>query len=251
MERPQPPERVLIVVALEGVEAARLAAAFSISRYEAGQWARRGGYTLHRATGAADAAAERDRLAGEGIAAFTLDEAAVRAAAEPERALGGGFDGAALRVRTTTGSVDIAAAHLLLVVKGPITREHPSTDNLRWARTASLDPGFLFHLHRRDRPRPVEIDPAAFDFGAHRARESSLLEITGWITSLAAASPVDDGFRRITPALAPAAPAGAAVGPADALRTSGARPPAILDNVAQFRFYSAWRGAAERQARRR
>lgn len=247
------PGRVLVVVALEGVDAARLAAAFGISPYEAGQWARRGGYHLHRAAAAAEAAAERERLAARGIAAFTFDEAAVRAAAEPEPALGGGFDGRALRVRTPGGSVDIAAADLLLVVKGPITREHPSTDNLRWARTASLDPGFLFHLHRRDRPRPVEIDPAAFDFGAHRARESSLLEITGWITSLAAASPVDDGFRRITPALAPAPPAaaGAAAGPEDALRTSDARPPAILDNVAQFRFYSAWRGAAERQARLR
>ena len=70
-----------------------LAAAFSISPYEAGQWARRGGYHLHRAAAAADAAAERERLAGHGIAAFTFDEAAVRAAAEPEPALGGRFDG--------------------------------------------------------------------------------------------------------------------------------------------------------------
>lgn len=101
-------------------------------------------------------------------------------------------------------------------------------------------------------PRPVEIDPAAFDFGAPRARESSLLEIAGWITALAAAAAVDDEFRRISPALAPAAPAaGAAAGPEDALRTSATRAPAILDNVAQFRFYSAWRGAVERQVRPR
>ena len=60
--------------------------------------------------------------------------------------------------------------------------------------------------------------------------------------------PVDDGFRRISPALAPAAPAaGAAARLEDALRTSAARPPAILDNLAQFRFYSAWRGAVERR----
>ena len=245
------PERVLVVVALEGVDAARLSAAFGISRYEAGQWARRGGYHLHRAAADAEAAAARERLAAQGIAAFTFDEAAVRAAAEPEPALGGRFDGQALRVRTPAGPVDIAGADLLLVVKGPITREHPPMDSLRWARTATLEPGFRFHLHRRDAPRPVEIDPAAFDFG-HRARESSLLEIAGWITALAAAAPVDDGFRRSAPALALAAPAaGAAARPEDALRTSAAPPLAILDNVAQFRFYSAWRGAVERQARLR
>jgi len=244
------PDRVLVVVSLDGVDAKHLAAAFSLSLYEAGQWARRGGYHLHRAAAAPDAAAERERLARHGIEVFTFDEATVRAAAEPEPALGGRFEDQALYARAPAGAIEVEAAGLLLVVKGPIVREHAPTERLRFARTSSLEPGFLFHLHCRDRPRPVEIDPAAFDFGAHRARESSLLEITGWIASLAAASPVDDGFRRITPALAPAAPA-AAAGPEDALRTSGARPPAILDNVAQFRFYSAWRGAVERQARPR
>ena len=244
-----PPDRVLVVVALDGVDAARLPAAFGISPYEARQWARRRGYHLHRAVAAADAAVERERLAVQGIAAFTLDEAAVRAAAEPDPARGGRFDGLALRVRTSGGAIDIAGEDLLLVVKGPITREHPPKETLRFARTATLEPGFRFHLHRRAEPRPVEIDPAAFDFGAHRARESSFLEIAGWITALAAAAPVDDGFRRITPALAPAA--GAAAGPEYALRTSAVKPPPILDNVAQFRFYSAWRGVVERQARPR
>ena len=243
---------MLVVVALDGVDPARMPAAFGISPYEARQWARRGGYHLQRVAAAADAAAYRERLAAEGIAAFTFDEATVRAAAEPEPALGGRFDGQALGVRTPGGSIAVTAADLLLVVKGPITREHLPRESLRWARTATLDPGFRFHLHRRDQPRPVEIDPATFDLGAHRARESSLLEIAGWITALAAAMPVDDGFRRITPALSPAAPA---TGPAarleDALRSGAARPPTVLDNVAQFRFYSAWRGATERKVRPR
>jgi hypothetical protein len=245
-------ERALVVVALDGVDPARLPAAFGISLYEARQWARRGGYHLQRVAAPADAAAYRQRLAAEGIAAYTLDETAVRAAADPEPALGGRFDGQVLRVRTPGGSVDIGAANLRLLVKGPITREHLPMESLRWSRTATLDPGFRFHLHRHDPPRPVEIDPATFDFGAHRARESSLLEIAGWITALAADVPVDDEFRRITPALGPAAPAaGAAARLEDALRTSAARPPAILDNVPQFRFYSAWRGAVDRLVRPR
>ena len=249
---PARPDRVLVVVGLDGIDQARLQAAFGLSSYEAGQWARRGGYQLHRALVPADAVAERERLAARGIAAFACDEADVRAAAEPEPAVGGGFDGAFLRVRTRGGAVVVAAAELLLVVKGPIAREHPTNENLRFPRIATLDPGFRFHLHRRDHLRPMEIDPAAFDFGAHRAGESSLLEIAGWIGALTASVPVDDGFRRITPALAPVLPpAGAASKPEDALRTSALPPPAILDNLAQFRFYSAWRGAVERQARAR
>jgi hypothetical protein len=249
-------DRMLVVVSLDGVDAKRVAAAFSLSPYEAAQWARRGGYHLHRAAPAAEATAERERLAGHGVVAFTFDEAAVRAAAEPEPALGGRFDGQVLRVRTPAGPIEIAGDDLLLVVKGTIIREHPirDTSSIGIARRAvlakmppiaTLEPGFRFHLHRREKTRPLEIDPAAFDFGAHRARESSLLEIAGWIAVLAAAAPVDDGFRRLTPAMAPAA---AAAGPVDALRTSAGRPLEILDNLAQFRFYSAWRGAVARQA---
>ena len=241
-----------MVVALDGVDPARLPDALGISLYEAQQWARRGGYHLQRAAAAHDAAAYRERLAAQGIVAFTFDEGAVRAAADPEQALGGRFDGDTLKVRTPAGSIEIAASGLLLVVKGPITREPPPMESLRWSRTATLEPGFRFHLHRLDQPRPIEIDPAAFDFGAPRAGGSSLLEIAGWITALAADVPVDDGFRRISPALAPAAPAkGATARLEDALRTSAARPSAILDNVAQFRFYSAWRGAIERRVRAR
>jgi hypothetical protein len=195
----------------------------------------------------ADAAGYRERLAAEGITAFTFDEAAVRAAAEPEAGLGGRFEGGVLHVRTAKGAADVGSADLLLVVKGPIAREHMPMERHRWARTATLEPGYRFHLHRRDRPLPVEIDPATFDLGAHRARESSLLEIAGWIAALTEGVPVDDGFRRIAPALSPAAPA---TGPTarleDALRTGTAPGPAVLDNVAQFRFYSAWRGAVER-----
>ena len=179
MDAPRP-DRVLVIVSLDGVDEGRLRAALGLSSYEGGQWARRGGFHLHRALPAGDAAAERERLAAHGMTVFTCDEGGVRTAADPEPVLGGRFDGVALRARTRRGPVDIAPADLFLVVKGPIAREHPVRENLRFARIATLEPGFRFHLHRRDRPRPLEIDP-----------------------------------------------------------------------VAQFRFYSAWRGAVERQVRPR
>jgi hypothetical protein len=65
--------------------------------------------------------------------------------------------------------------------------------------------------------------------------------------------PTDDHFRRLPPALGAASPeAGGALGAAAGL--SGARgrhkdAPQILDNLAQFRRYSAWRGAVERRRR--
>jgi hypothetical protein len=245
-------ERVLLVVGLDGVEAERLRAAFSISPYEAEQWARRGGYHLHRSAAAEHASAERERLAAHGIPAFTFDEATVRDAAEGEAAMGGSFDGQRLRVRTGADTVEIAGTDLLLIVKGPITREHLPMETVRFARTATLEPGFRFHLHRREAARPLEIDPAAFDFGARREREGSLLEITGWVAALAESAPVDDGFRRVTPALAPAGPpAGPAARLEEALRTGAAKAPTAMDNVTQFRFYSAWRGAVERAVRSR
>jgi hypothetical protein len=245
------PQRVLVVVGLDGVDAGRLPAALGISLYEARQWARRGGYHLQRAAAPADAAAYRERLAAEGIVAFTIDESSVRAAAEPEPALGGRLDNGVLKLRTAAGSVDAAGEDVLLVVKGPITRELPPLENQKWSRTATLEPSFRFHLHRRHPTRPLEIDPASFDFGPHRAGEGSLMEIAGWMAALGTTVPGDDGFRRLAPALAPAAPdAGAAARLQDALRGAD-RTAAILDNLAQFRFYSAWRGAVERSVRPR
>jgi hypothetical protein len=61
---------------------------------------------------------------------------------------------------------------------------------------------------------------------------------------------VDDEFRRLPPALAPAAPSGGALGMVETLRAPRASDaPLVLDNLAQFRFYSAWRGLVERQRR--
>ena len=60
----------------------------------------------------------------------------------------------------------------------------------------------------------------------------------------------DDGFRRLPVALAPALPE---EGAAASLRRTGGGPGwskdarLILDNLAQFRFYSGWRAAAFRR----
>jgi hypothetical protein len=129
-------------------------------------------------------------------------------------------------------------------VKGPIAREYQSGASRKAIRSATLEPGYRFHLHRRSEPRPLELDPFGFDFEDQGdAGSSSLLRLTEWTRALAA--PADDGFRRLPPALAPADKERVNA----ALRRGRAEDRAVvLDNLAQFRAYSAWRGVLARRA---
>jgi len=244
------PPRSLLVLDLEGADAQALAAGLALSSFEASQRVRRGGWQLHRIVPSSEAARESDRLAGAGLRVLALPEAEVRAAARPVAVAGGFWSGDGLTFRTEAGPLQPRPDGLLLVVRGPITREYlPRT---RKVRTATLDQGHRFHLHRRDDPRPLELDPVAFDFGVPSLTESSLLLLTSWVEKAAAGVPVDDRFRRETPALQPAAPETAGI--AAALGGGGERrkedEAQVLDNLEQFRFYSAWRACAERRAAR-
>jgi hypothetical protein len=73
-----------------------------------------------------------------------------------------------------------------------------------------------------------------------------------WIDALASSVEVDDEFRRVPPALGAAEDGAAgAVGAAAALRPPRRRDaPLLLDNLAQFRFYSAWRGLVAKARQR-
>jgi hypothetical protein len=245
------PPRSLLVVDLAGADVQAVAGALAVSAFEAAQRARRPGWQLHRIVAAEDAAGEAERMGRAGIRVRVLPETEVRAASRPLPVVGGSLADDGLHLRAGAGPpVTARAQDLLLVVRGPITREYLPAARFRRVRTATLEPGHRFHLHRRDDPRPLELDPASFDFGPTLA-ESSLLLLSSWIETAAAGVPVDDGFRREAPALAPAAPA--ADGVAAALGSAGQRrgqdEPQVLDNLEQFRFYSAWHACVLRSAR--
>jgi hypothetical protein len=168
--------------------------------------------------------------------------------------IGGRLEPGRLLARTQSGELELPASDLLLVVRGPIRREYQAQPRLRKVTTASLTDGYRFHLHRRSAPAPVELDPEGFEFDdAAGAVASSLLRVAAWLDVIAAGVSVDDAFRFLSPALGTAQEqARARLGAARALgkrlvesgRAESDR--LILDNVRQFRAYSAWRGVAER-----
>lgn len=242
-EPPTPP-RVLLVLEIASADEGALARALSLSAFEAGQRRRRGGPDLHRILPAAQATEEAARLRAHGLEVLEIAEDEVRRA-EPVTITRGTAQTGALALDGDEGPLRLAEADLFLIVRGVITREYQSTPEARLQRRlATLDPGYRVHLHRRGDTRPVELDPAALDFGPGGAPSGAQLQVTSWIDRLFPGVPRDDSFRVVIPALAPAAPA--AGGNAATLAPPGRERRAVLDNLAQFRFHSAWRGAARR-----
>jgi hypothetical protein len=251
---PAAPRDVVVLDLREGT-AALLSSALGLPAYEAEQRLRRGGYQLHRIAEPAPARAEARRLAEAGLRVHVVPEAEARAAALPLLALGGRFDAGALELRTAEGARVVAAADVLLVVRGPIARALEPPQQIRRVRLAGPDEGHRIHLHLVAATQPLEIDPEDFEIGTGALPISSLMTVLEWLRALAAGAAVDEGFRFLAPALAPAAPppAGTAAGAAQALsagRTGRSARPALFDNVGQFRFYSGWRAAVERTSRR-
>lgn len=248
--------RALVVLDLEGTAPEAVASALGLTAFEAAQRVRRRGVQLHRTLPEAEAAREAARLQDAGLTATVLPEREVKEGQRPQVATGGGFDGTALTVTLQEGSTRVAPSDVLLVVQGPIAREYPPSPDIRRVRMATLDPGYRFHLHRLGTRAPLELDPAEFHFASPPGSGSSFMEIAAWVEVLGAGAEVDDTFRREPVALSPAEPpAGlvAALGrprPARAEAAGREEAPWALDNLLQFRAFSAWRGAlARRRAR--
>jgi hypothetical protein len=247
---PAAPARILLVVDPRSVPAATLGVALGLTPYEAALWHRRGGYSLEEVLGPVEAEAEAARLRAAGLVVFLVPEALARA--EPWLAVAGVREKDGLRLRGTSGFRVVSGPELLLVVKGPIVRAYPVPLEPRKVQTNTrLDDGYRFHLHLRGSPPVLELDPGDFDFGERARFASSELEMNDWLESLAAGVPVDDAFRHETPALGPGTgPSGplAATGALSRRAAKGRRTSeaTVHDNLRQFRFYSAWRGAVER-----
>jgi len=248
------PARSLVVLEAEGASPGALADALALPAYEAALLVRRGGFHLHRVLDAAAAGEESARLATFGLRVFVVPEAEARV--RPLRALGGERADGVLTLRTEEEAVTVRRGALLLVVQGAITREYQPSPRRRRVDTARLDEGYRVHLHPREAAaRPVEIDSATFEFGP-ALKGSGRIELDLWVEEILGGAPCDGGFRRLPPALGPAEPEPrGAVAAAGTLGLAKGRDGkreglVVLDNVAQFRFYSGWRAAVQRRLTR-
>lgn len=244
---------MLLVLDFDGADATAVARALQLSRFDATQRVRRGGLQLWRLAGAAEVRADAEAVAAAGLAVIMLRESEVRPATRPLVALGGRFADGMLDARVEGGRLRVARSDLLLVVRGPIARDYPAAPDLKRLRTATLEIGYRIHLHRSADPQPLELDPGSFEFSDPAlAGRSSLLELLEWLETLAWGVPIDNDFRLLMPALGVAAQEGGGAGAVvETLTRRGGRAgkavPVILDNVDQFRFYSAWRAAIVRR----
>ncbi len=244
--------RVLIVVDLESARPETLASALGLSAYEAELLARRGGFHLYRILGGELAEDEVSRLRAQDLTVEMLPESEVRS--QPLRALGGERGEGRFELRTEEGSLTLRREELFIIVRGPIARQYQPTYKRRRVDIASLDEGYRVHFHRRTHHRPVEIDAANFEFG-FAVTGSTRLELDAWVDAIGAGVPCDDGFRRLPPAFGIAAPEPKGpLGAAGSLsrRSRGGEglgegESVVLDNGAQFVFYSVWRAALERR----
>ena len=246
------PKRLLLILDLATGAVADLANALGLSAFEAGQRLRRGGLQLHRVLDEHAAKEEAAVLLASGLSVLLVPEDEART--PPLPALGGRLEAATLRLRTAEREIAVRGEELLLVVRGPIAREYQPSLRLRRPGIAKLEGGYRLHLHRLGEPHPVELDPGNFEFG-HAVTGSSLLDLNAWVDAVAHGVPVDDAFRHQPPVLGPAENASSGVMAATAGlsrlprkgRFGKEETPALLDNVAQFRFYSGWRAVVERQ----
>ena len=137
---------------------------------------------------------------------------------------------------------------ITLIVSAPIKRERQKEQRSKIRQDTRLEEAWLVHVHLRHEARPWEIDPrrTAYEGPGLASAHMRTLELVRRLRTLA---PLDEAFKNIVPALSPGAdPSNELAG----LQGRGTNPrdkepkTVVLDNVTQFREYSAWRGAIER-----
>ena len=248
---PEPPARTLVVVDLQEAPPEALVRSLGQSPYEAARRAERGGFHLHRIAAPDDAVRVAEALAAEGLRAWLVPEAEVRDTARPRPVRGGRRQEGALFLQAGDDRVRLAPADVLLVVRGEIVREYQSQPRGRKVQVATLEGGHRFHLHPVAGGPPFELDPGDFEFTEGEGVIAPTLRVLSfWVESLGPQAALDDNFRRLAPALGPEEASGGALSAVEALRPARRGGAAlVLDNLAQFRFYSAWRAIVERLRR--
>lgn len=248
----RPPRRYL-VIDTQSTDTQTLALACSISPWEARLWQAGSRYRLLRISDEPQNGPLESELRAKGLPPLVLPEEMVARARRP------------LTVETIDLSATPLCGHLvddpdaavvprdlkeqeiILIVSAAIKRERVREVVVSRLRTdRRLDDGYLVHLHLKGESRPWEIDPRRTGYRGP-GEASAHMRTLELVRRLAVNAPHDEGFRNVAPALSPGVDPLADLPALKDSRRAGKEPKTgFLDNVAQFREYSAWRAAIER-----
>lgn len=250
--REQPPRRYVVIdTASAPVEL--IAEACSVSVWEARQWQAASRYRLLKVSAEPADGPLESGLAQRGLDPLVVPEATVARSRNP--VLLESIDPLADPPQCTfrddpEGSPSrrgLREGDLTLIVSAPIKRERVKDTAPSRARAETrIEDAWLVHLHLRGEARPWEIDPlkTAYEGAGLSSAYLRTLELVRRLSTLA---PHDEAFRNIVPALSPGLdPRRDLEGLAPAAKKKDREQRVVvLDNVAQFREYSAWRGALQ------
>lgn len=231
-----------------------LAEACGMSIWDARQWQAASRYRLLRVTLEAQVGEPLSAIRAKGLNPLVLHGDAVARARSPIPVES--LDVTAFPFQCTLredpeGAVSRKAlpeSEIALVISAPIKRERQKEQRSRVRQDTRMEEAWLVHVHLRSETRPWEIDPrrTAYEGPGLASAHMRTLELVRRLSNVA---PLDESFKNIVPALSPGSdPSNELAG----LHAGGAKPrdkdqkTVVLDNVAQFREYSAWRGALER-----
>ena len=248
-----PRSRRYVVIDTSAVEVEMIAEACGVSSWEARQWQTASRYRLIKVSAEPADGPLESGLRAKGLRVLIVpDEAVARSRdpipiesidplAEPPQCTVR-EDPEAPPSRRTLREPDLA-----LIVTASIRRERVKDETSRRTPVDTrLEDAWLVHLHLRGEARPWEIDPlkTAYEGAGPASAYMRTLEL---VRRLSAFAPHDDAFKNVVPALSPGAdPLSSLESFASANKKKTKEPKVVvLDNVAQFREYSAWRGAIE------
>ncbi len=245
--------RRYVVVDTRAADAEKIAEACGVSPWEARQWQAASRYRLIRVSAEPADGPLESGLRAAGLRVLIVPDETVARSRNPIpiESIDSLAEPPQCTVRedpeTPPSRRELRAGDLALIVTASIRREKVKDETPRRTPVDSrLDDAWLVHLHFKAGARPWEIDPlkTAYEGAGPASAYMRTLEL---VRRLQAFAPHDDAFKNMVPALSPGAdPRTALASFAPANQKKSKEPKVVvLDNVAQFREYSAWRGALE------
>ncbi len=246
--------RRYVVIDTRAVQVETIASACGVSSWEARQWQAASRYRLVRISSEAADGPLESSLKAQGLRVLAVPDATVVRSRNPIplESIDPLADPPQCTLREDPEAPPsrrvLREGDLVLIVSASIRRERVKEEApKRTPADTRLEDAWLVHLHFKGEPRPWEIDPLRTAYeGVGLA--SAYMQTVELVRRLSIAAPHDDAFKNMVPALSPGAdPLGGLESLAsDAGKKKGKEPKVVvLDNVTQFREYSAWRGAIE------